>query len=912
MKRVLPYILIFLVVVNLFAPLSVGVTPDATVTIHTSTAEAANCAFVPNGSTFSPSGQQSTKPTQVALIVKTTGCTGSNYMLNIVLNQKDGTNLTQVDSVTGYVIKQDTTTINFTPGEDQCDDTTGCEITFSINLVSPGTRGGYTTIGIYPSSSNELLYPCAQAQCNYNLTWQDNVALAQQGVSQQIAVANSAQLTLTDAQTNLTNAQTALAKAQAANADPATIANLQQQVTDAQTAVTNAQAAYAAVKPNDDSQLPSCSLFSPSTYVGCLGIILYGLLFKPTSWIFALCGKFFDWTFQYSVSDTAYRSTFVVQGWGIVRDFCNLFFIFVLLYIAFSTILGIKVHGHDAKGLLINVIIIGLLINFSLFTAQLIVDASNIMARVFYNSNTIVINKTGNSQSLNTGDNGEIQLSEAIVNKVDPEELIANSNKVGLIPVKGGTPVTNDTAPIGAGTFLLVVLLATGVNIVGLIVFLYVGLLFISRVIGLWMCMIFAPIAFFSYTVPSMQDIDLIGWKKWWNELLHLSFVAPIFIFFLYLILKFLQTGFNLISVSQGDDGLGLVLSIIVPFIFIMMLLWKAKDFATHFSGKMAESITGGIAAAGGLAIGVATGGAALAGRGIGSLAAKASKGETDTQKYESAKHAMSAAGGHDTSLMRNLTWKQKAKGVVGSKLGLGKVYGRSDGSLDTGIKSGVGGLLNKKQEHIEHIDHDRHDIDAIKDKRYKGTPIAKLSAPQIQNVRDDYVKENKAKFSAEIEEKYRSGDNPTKKAIPQNTALTPDQRKEVNARIAAKTIDDFEHKLKSASEAVGGLSRAFSQVNTGSWHVGNLSQLKSDVREKTGTKVATGLTSFLAGQMRNSILKNAGINHGGGQQKDFLADLKHSLTEALKSTSIKVNVSGGETTGDGHGGGGHGGGGHH
>jgi len=54
----------------------------------------------------------------------------------------------------------------------------------------------------------------------------------------------------------------------------------------------------------------------------------------------------------------------------VVRDFVNIFFIFVLLYIAFATILSL--HGFKTKEMIINVIIIGLLMNFSLFAGQLI------------------------------------------------------------------------------------------------------------------------------------------------------------------------------------------------------------------------------------------------------------------------------------------------------------------------------------------------------------------------------------------------------------------------------------------------------------------------------------------------------------------------------------------------------------
>ena len=64
-----------------------------------------------------------------------------------------------------------------------------------------------------------------------------------------------------------------------------------------------------------------------------------------------------------------------------------------MLYIAISTILNL--HGFNTKSTIINVIVIGLFINFSLFATQVIIDSSNIMARVFYNSDAIKITEKG-------------------------------------------------------------------------------------------------------------------------------------------------------------------------------------------------------------------------------------------------------------------------------------------------------------------------------------------------------------------------------------------------------------------------------------------------------------------------------------------------------------------------------------
>jgi len=377
---------------------------------------------------------------------------------------------------------------------------------------------------------------------------------------------------------------------------------------------------------NDIDGFPSCSIWHTSTYGGCIGIGLYWLFFKSTSFVFELSGRVLDFTLFYSINDTSYRSPFVVQGWGIVRDFCNMFFIFVLLYIAFGTIL--KLNGVKTKEMIINVVIIGLLINFSLFATQVIIDASNILTRVFYNQNTIITGTQtlkdaedkpildNNNKPIiisELGESGEIKLSEAIVSKVDPQKLIIKASTVDAIPQKGVDEGEQPTG-ISAGGFIIVVLLATAVNVVGIIAFLSCAIIFIARVLGLWLAMILAPIAFFSYTVPALRDMKMIGWKKWWPDTLKMAFLAPVFAFFMYLIVGFMDKGLGIIN-ADSKTGMNFVVAMIVPFVFIMLLLMKAKSIAKDMSGEMGSAITKAGAIAGGVALGAATGGAAMLGR---------------------------------------------------------------------------------------------------------------------------------------------------------------------------------------------------------------------------------------------------------------------------------------------------------
>lgn len=369
------------------------------------------------------------------------------------------------------------------------------------------------------------------------------------------------------------------------------------------------------------------------TFMGCVAQVFYYILFVPTSYIFALAGNLFDWTFAYSVSDSSYRSQFVTQGWGVIRDFCNIFFIFILLYVAFSTILDLK--GPKAKEMIVNVIIIGFLINFSLFATQIIIDASNILARVFYNSDTIQITQKGansvveNTSLLNTTKkdytDGIIPLSAGIVNKINPQNLIINAQDIGSLGGVDSESTATKKDSISNTRFLIVTILSSAVNIVGFIVFFSVAFLFIGRVISLWLAMILSPLAFFSYMVPELKKQPSFGWTKWWDETISSAFVAPLFIFFMYIIIKFLETDLVFIS-QEGKTGLQLVIAVCVPFIFIMVLLLRAKKIAVKMSGEAGQAMSKIGSTIGGLALGTTIGAGAMAmrgtiGRGLGSIA---------------------------------------------------------------------------------------------------------------------------------------------------------------------------------------------------------------------------------------------------------------------------------------------------
>jgi hypothetical protein len=661
---------------------------------------------------------------------------------------------------------------------------------------------------------------------------------------------------------------------------------------------------------NEEAFLPECALIKGSQgFLGCFAQLFYYALFVPTAFLFGLAGKFFDWTFAYSIIDTSYRSSFVTEGWSIVRDVCNLFFIFVLIYAAFGMILSI--HSIKAKEILINTILIGLLINFSLFAGQVMIDTSNILARVFYNSEAISISVNGSGQAskggINTTQNteiGELSLSAALVGKINPQRIIIESSNVNVrddVTGKSGT-ATDTTQKMGAGSFFLVVLLAIAVNVTGMIVFLSVGLIFIARVIGLWFSLIFAPLAFFSYTVPQMQSMPMLGWKKWWPETLGLCFVAPIFMFFMYLILLFLNTGFAGIMAEQS--GPNWVLSIIIPFVFIIMLLLTAKKLAKSYSGQMGQMITSAVTAVGAMALGGAALGAAFVGRRtIGSFMKGSATGETSVQRF---------ARGDSKG-----TWDR----IKGGILHYGTLGLANQAQLATGR------YINHDKHNVHEISEGRHLLDETAGKMFHGEKYDNLGVDERQQVR------NRMDHNTIIRNRENVINPATGLPIAWGNRkdwaeMTDDERRGIqdhhDTRLAGTTrqgrrtagTETFAETQETNARRKQSLGSTLLQSSTtGSYDVRNLSKLVSKELQHGVTKMGIGIISTIALGMRMGLKQGVGVNHGVGQG-DFFKDLGNTITEALKNIKIEVPKGGGgghdDGHDDGHGGHGGGGGGHH
>lgn len=456
----------------------------------------------------------------------------------------------------------------------------------------------------------------------------------------------------------------------------------------------------------------ACEWTSPTTwFTGCIVYLFYYIFYIPSTWILMAAGWLLDVATVFSISTHIYQDpTFISEGWRIVRDISNIFFILILIYLAFKLILGNS--GSDVKKMISTIILVAVLLNFSLFFTKVVIDASNILARIFYtqititgsdrtpvsNSSTLGIEEKSLSQALADGFNVNKMMSEDTIQKMN-SEYGSTSDKFAR-----------------AGYGFLIILLALIVNLVAAWSFFIVALLFVGRVVALWVAMIFSAFAFTSKAVPWLDKVKEISWTSWLQNLFSVSFLAPIFLFFIYIIIAFVNSRFldGLFNNVANFSFTSLMIAILMQFVILITLVQKSKDMAQSMAGDTAGALAKGLqkgistvgSAVAGAGLAVATGGAGLALRGT--LGRYASQKMAD-EGYKSRMAAKIEKGGiggwYARQQLKSFEGLGKAsfdaRGSKGFQGALGKIGGATGFNINAG-KAQEGGFVGAKEKETE------------------------------------------------------------------------------------------------------------------------------------------------------------------------------------------------------------------
>lgn len=390
----------------------------------------------------------------------------------------------------------------------------------------------------------------------------------------------------------------------------------------------------------------------------------------------------------------------VTQGWIVVRDLLNMFFVLIMMLMAIATILPFgALSGYTYKSLMVKFLIAAVTINFSKTILGVMIDAGQIVMLQFVASFREAI-------AVNLADGAML-----------PEILAYADN---------------------ADTGLLEAVIAMLMGIVFMVIFsfilvLYVGVL-LYRIISLWVLLILSPIAFFAQAVPSMASYA----KEFWSKFIGQLTIGIVLAFFMWLALTIMYmtdteqdwisgkgTGVatQLNDYNRGGEQGGGENSVcsseacqyykILRFLIAIIILMMAMQYAQKSggaAGKMAGKLNGKMMALGAGAVGGFGAAKYLkkkglnAGKDLGKRALDKSKALGST--------AWQATGGRAMTGLKNKLGTEGGKGAALASAGIvgGLLTG---GALPAAALMGYGGYKMLKQAYKNRKEKTKQRVDA-------------------------------------------------------------------------------------------------------------------------------------------------------------------------------------------------------
>ncbi len=256
------------------------------------------------------------------------------------------------------------------------------------------------------------------------------------------------------------------------------------------------------------------------TYAGPIDWVVGSLLGLISQLVLFVCGMVLSLTITGIVAISKYNNfvneQVIINAWAIVRDFCNMFFVLIFLVIAFATIL--RVESYQLKKVLPKLIIMAVLINFSKTICGLMIDFSQVIMITFVNA-------------FGTG-NGASFIDSLQINKF---LAITDSTTDATKQVKdffAGEKDVNLTSVVGAYMLAIAFMLVATITLLAILV------VFLMRMIMLWIYIVLSPLAFLLSAFPQGAKYA----SQYWGEFTKYLINGPVLAFFVWLALMTAQS----------------------------------------------------------------------------------------------------------------------------------------------------------------------------------------------------------------------------------------------------------------------------------------------------------------------------------------------------------------------------------
>jgi hypothetical protein len=248
----------------------------------------------------------------------------------------------------------------------------------------------------------------------------------------------------------------------------------------------------------------------------------------------------------------------VIKGWVLVRDICNLFFVLILLLIAFAQIF--QVEKYSLKALLPKLLVGAILVNFSKLIAGLIIDFGQVVMMTFVNgyaatAGANLVNGLGLAKLLSLKDTGDV-----------------------------GAPDSTDV--------FIALFVAIFILIMSIVIVFFILLLLLLRIVYLWILVVLSPIAF---VFPAVPIAGLQGKaSEWWKKFGWSVAVGPLMAFFLWMSLMVMSNPDEIIAKNYAQVEAKSTSSVVSGISSISTLMQSALGLAMLFGGLMVAQEAGG------------------------------------------------------------------------------------------------------------------------------------------------------------------------------------------------------------------------------------------------------------------------------------------------------------------------------
>lgn len=270
-------------------------------------------------------------------------------------------------------------------------------------------------------------------------------------------------------------------------------------------------------------------------------------------------------------------STAVNIGWTVIRDITNMFFIIILLVIAFATILGLE--GYEWKQMLPKLVTAAILVNFSRTICGLLIDASQVIMITFLNA----VSATIGGNIINAF---RLPTFEAFHPNIRSEQLTSSGIISAAALAMAFSAVV--TAVLGAYVFIL-----------------------LGRLIRLWVLIVLSPLAFVMSVLPATSSMS----SSWWSEMMDNLVTGPVIMFFIWLSLVVvgsgqanleLMNGSKLADKSPIEQAFGPEEQMATPtdiggwnnlanFVIAIGMLFAGAKVASHIGGSSGNLLAAGM-----------------------------------------------------------------------------------------------------------------------------------------------------------------------------------------------------------------------------------------------------------------------------------------------------------------------------